>query len=109
MDDGRDAEPRLLDEEALHGVRERRALARAEDRGATDARHVPDAVREQLARRGDVEGAVVQESARPHAPDLGELLVEGHALDQVVEAPGRRNGGVAVRLVSGGRRHRDGS
>ena len=66
----------------LDGVREARDARRLEVGRTTRPGHLPDAVREVLPREVVGNGLAVRDLERPHRAQLGDLLVEAHALDE---------------------------
>ena len=83
VDDGRDAEPRLLDEEALDGVGRLGDLDRAEVRRAGEPRQLAQAVLGEDGEALAVEPVVTDHLERPERPELGQLLRAGHPPEQV--------------------------
>jgi hypothetical protein len=104
--DGGDAETRCLHQETLDGVHEGGALARPQPARTTDARDVPRAVAQQLARLRFGEGLGLDEPGRPHAAELRQLLVERHARQEVVHARIEATRGVPIGGVRGRRLRR---
>src|SRR6185436_2934396 len=98
----RDAEARVLAEEALRGVGEISDGAGGERGLAGDAREVADAVAERIARLGFIEGVVDGVAGEVDAAELGDLLVERHAADEVADSIIDRERGVAIRLRHSG-------
>ena len=99
VEDGRDAEAGVLDEEALDVIAHaRRGLGGQEGR-AGDTRDLADALSQRGARLGRVEGLAVGDLGRPGGAQLGHLLVTVHAAEQVGRALGRAAAGVAVGRV----------
>ena len=104
MDDGRDAEPRLLDEEALDRVARLRRGDRAEVRRAGHPADVADAVGERGRGRAPGSSSVsLRNSSNDQSePELGELLVERHPREQVGDAGIDRQARVPVACVDRG-------
>ena len=85
VDDGRDAEPRLLDEVTLEEVRELRRFVRSPTARPRDARDLTEPVTEELGRDRREPAAGVRELEHPAASQLGHLLLEHHPPQQVVD------------------------
>ena len=104
VEDGRDAQACLLDQEALDLVAEVGDLPGRQVRGAGHPRDLADALGQPLACPLEVEAAAVEDLERPQRAELGQLLVEGHAGEEVAcpllgaQARGRD---VAVRSLRG--------
>ena len=97
VEDGRDPEPRLLDEEALDRVARLGRPGGVEVRGPGHPADLPDPLREPVAHPLRVEvGLAAEQLERPQRPELGELLVERHPRQQVGDARVDRQAGVAV-------------
>ena len=79
VDDGGNAKPRVLDQVPLDGVRQRRALGRAEVAGAADARDLSDSIAHQALRLLDGEGRSIKQLVHPMAAHLCDLFGERHA------------------------------
>ena len=69
VEDGGDAEPRVLDQVSLDRVRDLRCLRRPEAAGAAHPRHMTDAVGEQRGGTRRVEAAFVGDLEHPHAAE----------------------------------------
>ena len=104
MEERRDPEPRLLDEEALDLVADLGGGGRFEVRRAGDPADVADAVGEPIADALGIElGLAPEQLERPDRAQLGELLVERHPREQVGDARVDRQGRIPVARVD--RRH----
>ena len=103
VEEGRDAEPRLLDEEALDRVARLRRGDRAEVRRAGHPADVADAVCEAVADERRIQLRLAPEQLeRPERAELGELLVERHPCEQVRDAGVDRQARVPVARVDRG-------
>ena len=103
VEEGRDAEPRLLDEEALDRIARLRRGDRAEVRRAGHPTDVADAVCEAVADERRIELRLAPEQLeRPERAELGELLVERHPCEQVGDAGIDRLARVTVPCVDRG-------
>jgi hypothetical protein len=96
VDDGRDPEPRPLHQEALDLVGQGGDDRHLEARRARHARDLPDARAEALLRLTGVEAIAVEHLEDPDRAELRELLLEGHAPQEVVDAIGDRERRVEV-------------
>ena len=86
MNDRRNAQARMLNQVFLDGVAERGALDRADVARAAHARDLAEAVRHQLAGFVRREVQPVEDFVNPAASQLGDLLVERHLRQQVIDA-----------------------
>ena len=87
VEDRRDPEPRLLDEEALDRVAGLGRPGGVEVRRAGHPADLADPVGEPVAHALRVElGLAAEQLERPERPELGELLVERHPREQVGDA-----------------------
>ena len=96
VDDGRDAQARLLHEEALDLVGQRGDDGHLEARGAGHARDLPDARSEALVGLAGLDAGAVEDLEDPDRAELGELLLERHAAQEVVDAIGDRERRIEV-------------
>ena len=87
VEEGRDAEPRLLDEEALDRIARLRRGDGAEVRRAGGPADVADAVCEAVADERRIQLRLAPEQLeRPERAELGKLLVERHPCEQIGDA-----------------------
>ncbi len=108
MDDGRYAEPGLLEQVALDLVGESGRFPGCQVAGARDPGDVPEALPEQWPGLVPGELPLFGQLEDPGAPQLGDLLLESHHLQQALDALVHGEAGVAVgRLlpVDGDRSH----
>ena len=96
VDDGRDPEPRLLDQEALDGVRGAGDLERAQIGRPGQPGDLAEAVACQRPEPFEVGPGLADKLERPDGAQLGDLLVGGHPGDEVGDARGRRLGRIAI-------------
>src|SRR5258708_5968629 len=100
VDDDRNAEPSMFDGHLLNSVHERGTLLWMQASRGTDSRDLPDAVRHHPGDYVGVEGTRAHESRAPEADELGQLLVQGHEGEQVLDPV--INGGIRVTVERGG-------
>ena len=104
MEERRDAEPRLLDEEALDRVADLGGGRRFEVRRARDPADVTNAAGEAIADALGIQLRLAPEQLeRPDRAELGELLIERHVGEEVGDARVDRQGCIPVAGVD--RRH----
>ena len=85
MDDDGDAEPRAPESDPLDIVHESGALTRPQAGRRADAGNLPDPMRHPGGNGIGVERALAQQVGAPEAPQLRQLLVERHALQEIVD------------------------
>ena len=83
VDDGRNAEPGLLDQVALDLVGERRDLTGAQVGRPGQSRDLADATSEEPSGTRMVERPDPDDLERPDRPELGDLLLDGHPAEQI--------------------------
>ena len=83
VDDRGDPQSRFLDEEALDLVGEDRNFSGTEVRGSSEAGDLADATPDELSRSLPIELADPDDLERPDRPELRDLLLDGHALEEV--------------------------
>ena len=98
MDDGRNAQAGALHEEALDLVGEGGDGGHREARRAGHARDLPDARAQSLLRLAAVETIGVEHLEDPDGAELGELLLDRHAAQEVVDAIGDRQRRIEIGL-----------
>ena len=96
VDDHRDAEPGVLEREALDLVRQLGRATLAEVRGAGNARDLAYTKADQLGCLRLVENLVVEDLVRPVGAELGELLRQRHPAKQVGDPGGYVGGRIPV-------------
>jgi hypothetical protein len=96
VDDGRDAQARALHEEALDLVGQRGDDGHREARRPGHARDLADARAQALLRLAVLEAIAVEHLEDPDGAELGELLLERHAAQEVVDAIGDRERRIEV-------------
>ncbi len=89
----RDAQARIVDQPLLDGVRQPRAIRRAQVARPADARDLADAMRHQTSGFWLGEGKAVQQLEHPGAAKLADFFRDAHLGEQVADAlvgrPGR--------------------
>ncbi len=105
MDDDGDAEPRALESDPLDIVHESGALTRPQAGRRADAGNLPDPMRHPGGNGIGVERALAQQVGAPEAPQLRQLLVERHALQEIVDTRVDRRRWILIYRCRQGRCH----
>ena len=100
MDDGRDAQPRALDQPPLQLVGDARHLVGRQRARSGDARDLPEAVPADRGGAVVVDLVAADELEHPRGAELRHLLFRQHARQQVFHAVLDREIGVAIRRVA---------
>src|SRR5205823_2771764 len=93
-DDDRNTEPGPFDGHLLDSIHERGTLLWMQASRGPNARYLPNAVRHLLDDGIRVEGTRTHKSSAPEAAELGQLLIQRHEGEQVINP--LLNGGVRV-------------
>ncbi len=96
VDDDRNAQPGPFDSHLLDSIHERCTLLWMQTSRGANARYLPNAVRHLLGNGIRVEGTRTHKSGAPQAAELGQLLIERHESEQVLDS--LLNGGVRVAI-----------
>jgi hypothetical protein len=86
VDDRRDPEPRLLHEEALDLVGQRRDCRKLEVGRARHARDLSDPGAQARGGLARIEARALEDLEHPQRAELRELLVGRHAIQEIVDA-----------------------
>src|SRR5438045_1674476 len=96
VDDDRDAQPRPFDGHLLDSVHKRGTLLWMQTSRGTDTGHLPNTERHLLDDSIGIEGFRTHESGTPEAAELGQLLIQSHESEQVLDS--LFNGGVRITI-----------
>jgi hypothetical protein len=100
VDDGRDAQPRFLDEPSLQLVGDVRHLVGRQRARPGDARDLPEAVPAERGGSVVVDLVAADELEHPCGAELRHFLLQQHARQQVFHPDLNREIGVAIRRVA---------